>query len=491
MGDSVALMRARLVVGDMLQRLGDVTESVRLTIGVNAWASENGPTTLLARSHLVLSALMENAGDVSGALDHAVRAMDVLDETTPARDRGNYLLRLADALALNGSIEQSRARYDEAEALFARIGDRERRLNVLNNRAFLEYEARNATEALEAAERLYATSSRDELNPACADSIARARLAAGDLAGAEAAVRLGFELRDEQGDIQALTPAELGLTLSEIHIAQGRLDDAERSLDMCFDVCRDRDLHGFRVEALRVRAALLAARGDYRRAFETHTEYHETWVALRSRQQEAAARTRQALFETAEARRDADRFRELARTDPLTGLPNRRQVNEDLPRRISEASAAGILLAVVLVDVDHFKSVNDEFSHQTGDEVLGALGGLLAGALAERGAPWEMAARLGGEEFLVVMAVRSSADAMARADALRAAIADHEWTVLPQGRGVTISAGVTLAMPSDNQTSLLARADMLLYRAKRAGRNRVAGDGDGAGGPAERRDTTF
>jgi two-component system cell cycle response regulator len=475
-GDSVCVMRARLVAGDMLQRLGRAAEAAQVVVAVNAWATANGPQSLLARSHLVISSLMENAGDLSGALDQAVRAIDLIDDDTPPRTRGNYLLRLADTLAMSGSTRESRERYDEAEAIFVEIDDRERRLSVLNNRAMLEYEAGNTAEALEAAERMLATSTRDELNAAFADSVARARLAAGDLAAAEDAALLGLDLWRERGDVSATTPAELGLTLTEVLVAQGRLDDAAEELARCLKVCRDRDLRGIAVDGLRVRSELLAARGDYENAYHAARDFHREWAALRSQQQEAAARTRQALYETAEARKEADRFRRLARTDPLTTLPNRRMVNEDLPRRLRDASAAGVRLSAVLIDVDHFKVVNDTYSHQAGDEVLRELGRLLAAALDDDRMPWELAARLGGEEFLLVMASDAPVEARARAEALRRRVAAHVWPGLPPEARVTVSAGIAVATPTDDQSSLLSRADVYLYQSKSAGRDRVTGD---------------
>lgn len=474
-GDTASLMRARLVTGDMLQRLGRVADGAKAVVDVHAWATANGPQSLLARSHLVISTLMENAGDLPGALDQALRAIDLVDDDTPPRTRGNYLLRLADALAVNGSVAQARERYEEAEALFVEIDDRERRLSVLNNRTMLEYEAGNVADALDAAERMLAMSTRSELNSAFADSVARARLAAGRLDGAEEAARLAFVLQRERGDVEAATPAELGLTLSEILIAQGRLDEAEDELDRCDAVCRERELRGVAVDAQRVRAELLAARGDYRGAYHSARDYHREWASLRSQQQEAAARTRQALYETAEARREADRFRRLARTDPLTALPNRRMVNEDLPRRLREAAAAGVGLVGVLIDIDHFKSVNDTFSHQAGDAVLRELGGLLSGVLDDS-TPWELAARLGGEEFLLVLVAESVGPALDRVEALRRAVRDHTWPGLPPDARVTMSAGIAVATPEDDQASLLSRADLHLYRAKSDGRDRVTGD---------------
>lgn len=471
LGDTRSLMRARLVQGDMLHRLGRLPEGMRLAAGVNAWAQEHRDARLLSRSHLVLSSLMEGSGDDSAALDHAVRAIDLIDDDTPLRVRGNCLLRLADALAANQSAEEARQRYREAELAFATIGDRERRLNVLNNLTVLEYESGEADRALATAEELYAASGPDDLNPACADTIARARLGAGDLAGAEAAALLGFRLWYEDGDVQATTPAELGLTLTEVLLAQGRLEEADRRLTWCEEICAERDLRGRRLEAMRLRSLLDARRGRFEEAYRVQVAYHDAWVALRSDQLDAAARTRQVLYETAEARRDADRFRRQARTDALTGLPNRRLVNEELGPRLRDAPGAHVRLAAALVDVDHFKDVNDEYSHQVGDEVLRVLGGLLAGVVAERADSWEMAARLGGEEFLLLLV--DDHDAPARADRLRAAIEGHDWSGLADGLRITVSAGLVRARQGDDQTTLLARADTLLYRAKRLGRNRV------------------
>ena len=480
-GDVVAVRRAQLVAADMLHRLGHVSEGARLAVEVHAWAGAQGPAALLARSHLVLSSLFESAGDVLSALDHAVRAIDLCDEETPPRARGNYVLRLADALTMTGSTDEARARYSDAEAIFAEIGDRERRLNVLNNLTVLEYETGEVAAASATAERLWAMSGPDELNPACAESIGRARLMVGDLARAEEAVQLGLDLWRRDGDAQAATPAELGLTLAEVFLAEGRLDEAATELDWCLGVCRERDLRGMYVETLRVRAELLAARRDFEGAYDVHCEYHTESVALRSRQLEAAARTRQALFETAEARREASRFRIQARTDTLTGLPNRRFVNEELPRLLRELPDRRGCLAAAIIDVDHFKAINDRFSHQVGDEVLGRLGTILAQAVGsdemrpDTALP-AFAARLGGEEFLVVLCARSAAEAAGRVERLCTAIAMHQWDDLAPSLRVTVSAGLVYSTATDDQVELLSRADAHLYTAKKQGRNRVVAD---------------
>ena len=362
-GDTVAVMRARLVTADMLHRVGRSAEAAELAVDVNDWAAAHGPRTLLARSHLVLSSVFESIGDLTSGLDHAVRAIDLLGESAPARERGNYLLRLADALALSGDADrdQARLRYRQAEDVFAALGDDERRLVVLNNLAMLEYEGGDVAAAVEVAGELRLAGAQTALDAATADTVGRVLLAAGRLDDAEAAVREGYRLLAERGSVQAVTPAELALTLAEILLAQGRVDAAQDELDRCLVVCLERDLKAVQVEALRVRAEVLAARGLHEDAFRAHKTFHAEWVALRSSQQEAAARARQALFETAEARRAAQRFWEQARTDPLTEIPNRRFVDEELPRYLGQAALRGHRLVAAIVDADHFKQVNDRF----------------------------------------------------------------------------------------------------------------------------------
>ena len=176
------------------------------------------------------------------------------------------------------------------------------------------------------------------------------------------------------------------------------------------------------------------------------------------------------MFETAEAREEAERFREQARRDPLTGLRNRRYVDEQLPGLID----AGPDLTVAIVDLDHFKRVNDQLSHDVGDQVLVEVAKLLESELAAV-CPAGFVARMGGEEFLVVLPGATVAAAVRRLDVIREAVRLHDWTEMTRGLPVTVSIGVAglddaTASP---QPSLLSTADRNLYAAKHGGRDRV------------------
>jgi diguanylate cyclase (GGDEF)-like protein len=168
----------------------------------------------------------------------------------------------------------------------------------------------------------------------------------------------------------------------------------------------------------------------------------------------------------------------LALTDDLTGVPNRRSVLSLLPQCL-QANPRGTT-AVLVIDIDHFKLINDTFGHATGDRVLQLIAGVLRSSLR----PPEFFGRIGGEEFLIVLPGADVRSAMSRAEALRLAAKDADISALiPELSALTVSVGVTISRTGDSVSSILQRADMALYRAKAAGRNRVAGDEATSGNP--------
>ncbi len=176
-------------------------------------------------------------------------------------------------------------------------------------------------------------------------------------------------------------------------------------------------------------------------------------------------------------RRHGLRLRDLAMTDELTGLPNRRRIVERLQHMLDDPAGGAVLIA----DIDRFKAINDELGHPVGDEVLRAVAAALRDT-AERHGGGERAVaagRLGGEEFLLVAPGFGAAAAHALAERLRERVARLDvsrW--VPHGP-VTISLGITVRGDGDDVTTLLRRADEALYRAKADGRNRaVLRDGE-------------
>lgn len=157
-----------------------------------------------------------------------------------------------------------------------------------------------------------------------------------------------------------------------------------------------------------------------------------------------------------------------ARSDALTGLPNRCHFDSVLQQLLLTLAVnrGPASLSVALLDVDHFKPVNDQYGHAVGDRVLQQLAQLLSSQLRGR----DLAARIGGEEFALLMPDTSHAEASVAMDRLRRAIEIYPWQPVP----ITVSIGLTSFRAGDTQDSLMARADAALYSAKHQGRNRVA-----------------
>ncbi|MDO9075165.1 MAG: GGDEF domain-containing protein [Rubrivivax sp.] len=153
-------------------------------------------------------------------------------------------------------------------------------------------------------------------------------------------------------------------------------------------------------------------------------------------------------------------------TDPLTGAYNRRHLQEHLAQRVAPAGRAVVGDALLAIDIDHFKRVNDEHGHAAGDEVLCRL--VAAIGARKRGA--DMLFRTGGEEFVLLLPRTSLQAAQGVAEELRRRLAEAE---LMPGESVTVSIGVSALAPGQSVDAWLQTADAALYGAKREGRNRV------------------
>lgn len=158
----------------------------------------------------------------------------------------------------------------------------------------------------------------------------------------------------------------------------------------------------------------------------------------------------------------------IAKHDALTGLGNRRKFDEAFAVEINRVQRHGGKLCIMMADIDHFKKINDRYGHSVGDEVLVRFGELLR--LLMR--PTDVVARIGGEEFVVLMPHTEISKAAATAERLRAYLAGR--LVGPLKEPVTVSIGVAQLEKREDCESLLRRADRALYHAKRSGRNNVA-----------------
>jgi diguanylate cyclase (GGDEF)-like protein len=470
-GDPLLINRALLCQANMRLRSGDIPGAVEQMWRVQEWAEANDAQVLLARTHLIWAAIHQHLGDSERSLEHALLSVELLDDESTTHMHIWHRTKLADALWSAGSMEAARVRYAQAEEL-AGLSDPSVLQCVLNNHAYAEYDTGNQQRAEDVASRLQQISADQgvPLDPAYLDTIGAIQIGNGRFAEAAATMRLCLEWHHAGSEDDADALPEYLLTLAQAQRGLEAYSEAQASLDQCRALCVERDLVDVLVRVHQEQAELHAARGEFAEAFAVHKVFFAAHQNLHSLQREARTRARQAMFETVEARQEAERFREQARRDPLTGLHNRRHVDESLPMLIESDPS----LTIALVDLDHFKQINDRLSHNIGDEVLIEVASILADGAAA-GCPGGYTARLGGEEFLIVLPGTSRRRAVSLLEDIRRRVREHDWHSLTGDLPVTVSIGVATCaeVAAPTQPTLLSTADTRLYAAKHAGRDRV------------------
>ncbi|GII24421.1 sensor domain-containing diguanylate cyclase [Planosporangium mesophilum] len=464
---------AELARADLYNRTRRAPEGARIAQTLLRSTTDN---VVAARAHAVISGALWRLGETGESADHAEKAVRLLTDNDPLCLRVDHAIVLATQVhgyRLGGtSVDGFRYAHDLAE----KLGDPSLIVANLNNWAWVQYDRGELADAVELVQRMrrVADHTGRQLNASCVDTLARILLESGDAEQATTVILRaldGFAAETESDGIPGCL-----LTLAEIRRRGGDLDGAISSLTACRDVCAQNKLAEIGARALHELARCYAAVGDYRSAYEHMVSFHGEWTQLRSQQSEVAASVVQAVFDIEEARRRSREYQRLAERDPLTGLWNRRKCEQHLAALLATPVAVRGPVSVAILDLDHFKQINDRFSHSVGDAVLAAMGQVLP----ETAGPDGLAVRLGGEEFLLILPLDGAA-ARDHCERVRRGIAAYDWSAVCLDLHVTTSVGVTEIGPDDDYASLLRRADEYLYRAKRLGRDLVVAD-SGAGG---------
>ncbi|GAA2511595.1 GGDEF domain-containing protein [Pilimelia columellifera] len=464
------VVRARLITADVRARMGDNAALGRVAHQALIWANARGDVEVQVRCQRLLSAFYGRLGDTATSLEHAVRAVELLPASAPAPLRVRHYMGLAVALMLARSFDAARDRFAVTLSMLDERDDPDVRVAVLNNLAYLELTAGDTGAAMRAADQMRAVGQRHgiTMDAVYLDTIARAQIGAGRFAAVE--LTLAPILESDDGCTEPHDLAEALLTLAESQRLAGALDQALGSVRRALHESRRRGIESFVVRGLREHAAVLAARGSYAEAYEQLLAFHTAHEAVQSAERQARARTLHAAFATEEAVQQSRRYREMSLRDPLTGLYNRRYIDDRLPALLDHSRQRFGHLSVAIIDLDHFKRVNDEVSHDAGDKVLARLATLLEAAVGGDGS---FVARLGGEEFLLVLHA-DSATAARVCQQLCDTIRAKDWSDLVGTMPITASVGVaTTFAGGDAAIALLSTADRNLYRSKANGRDRV------------------
>ncbi len=430
--------RARLVLADRASRADDVTGAVEIARAILLRARAAGELVVAARSEAVIAWCLFRMGAIGDAIAHAVEAVGLLPAGAPAHLLVDHRMIL---VLLNTHLSRDASAVRVFEGVLAdaeRLPDDHLLLAVLNNYAWTLWTHDRARAALPLIARLQsiAIDTGTPLNSTMLDTVASVLLDTGDLAGAETVARQSIDPATVEAEVRA-SPEAL-LTLARIRHRQGDPTEALELVLRAEAGAAQRNLPEITAMVTMEKSRLLAEVGDYRGAYEAVIASHSMWVQVRDR-------------------------------DALTGLWNRRHIDRILPVLLTDHQVSDRPLSVAILDIDHFKQINDQRSHLTGDSVLTRLGELLRDLLPEPG----FTARLGGEEFLLVLPGVDAVGAHAACEAARALVEGQHWDFLTDGLAVTASIGHATSAPTATVSRLLGGADDALYEAKHAGRNRV------------------
>lgn len=278
----------------------------------------------------------------------------------------------------------------------------------------------------------------------------------------------------------AAVPCEPGVSLrihqlyslGEVLRLSGDLTAAREACAQALQLADESGIIDHQVNASGKLSEVLEALGEHAEALRMHKRFHALYVQQSGELAGRRAKVEEIRSETRKLRANVMLLANQALTDPLTGVANRRSFDHILNR------LAGTPFAVAILDLDHFKLVNDRFSHIVGDAVLRRLATTLSAQIGTHG----HVARLGGEEFALVFPGAPEATAAAFCEGIRVAVQSIGWSDIAPDLAVTVSIGLASGTGDEPAGVLMQIADNRLYAAKAAGRNRVmSGDPDATG----------
>lgn len=280
-------------------------------------------------------------------------------------------------------------------------------------------------------------------------------------------------------------------SMAETYLAKGEKDKA---LELALKVWSFREKQKAQTDLVDVHKLLskiYKTCGDFKLALQHNEKYIELKDIVYGEEQLRKARALDVIHRMDKLKAEADllkqkneelesylkeledlnaKVKELSFRDSLTKLHNRRYLFEQADAMFKLAKRYKRPLSLVMLDIDHFKSINDSFSHQTGDDVLKKIAEIMKDCLRDA----DLLARYGGEEFAILLPETSLDNAYLACERLRQSIEAYPWSEIHPDLSVTISMGLTLGLDQENLTDVFKQADEQLYKAKRAGRNQVA-----------------
>jgi len=400
-------------------------------------------------------------GRLDEAEFHATSAATQAERSGSPPNKVNAYTRMAELKLVQGDLDAAELWAQRAFESFHSVAMRDQLVLRITQVRVLAARGRIADALAEAEVTLAATRKMGDriLERAALDLLSEQQLAAGDAKNAFV-TRKAHQALDKE---LAIDMAGRRIAVLEVSLDRAR-EQAERKL-----LERDNQIQGLQLDRQQLvggvliggLAALLVIAGLLHSRYRHAQRGNALLVASRDELQ----RLHHALVDS------SAELERVANTDALTGVANRRSVRSDCERRLVEARASGAPITVLLLDIDHFKQINDRFGHLAGDEVLREIAQRLRSALPADA----LLGRWGGEEFIAVLSRCALPAGIAAAEIVRCALAGEPVVIGPDRISISASVGVS-SVPGELAEAIdpiVAAADHALYRAKRAGRNRV------------------
>lgn len=468
--------RGQILASNGLARLAMIegqTEVALATFRANL-REDGGALSPLDRFYTLngVAGCLAALGDTPQALAHLFEALEALRSIDAKPQMATLLANLGSELVAVGDLEEARRVLEEASELAKGLDQPRLRLEIDAHLAECLVSLNQAAQALPLARRMMR--SNEAMTAASPEgnvftSACLAFLSAAKLDEAQEALVRADELasKHESPEARVWVLALKGL----LHARRGERGQAIARLEEARRASTSRTSLRLRAFALERLAGFLAEAGRHKEAYELHRAFFEIYEERLGLATRARYHAVQLRHEMNRLRWERDRAREEALRDPLTGLHNRRHLDAVLTELLALFARTRQPLSLAVLDLDHFKAINDRHGHAFGDEVLRTLARLLAQSTRAGDA----VCRIGGEEFCLVLANSAAADAKRRLEDLLARLQTSTVRCGDEAlAGITFSAGLA-AYPEDGVTAaaLLSAADRALYQAKHDGRAQV------------------
>jgi diguanylate cyclase (GGDEF)-like protein len=466
--DEFQCLKTQTYCLDMLSR---PEEAILVGMNANQLAERIGDKFLIGSIQSILGRIYWHVDDLPTSMDYYLNALKLVqNENHPGLE-----ISLINGLGLvEYGLENYPASLDYFKTCLEKASedDLTGRADANNNIAYVLHMLGRDQEALQydmAALSLFEKLGTTVGKMETLHSLGAIHFALGNYDWAMAFLQDGIQLARQNGS--QLLELSYIIEISRVHQARCALDQAEQEVLLALQIAEKINsltnislIHERLIE-------IYKEKQDYRSALEHFEAYHATYKKIFNDRSDRRVKNLEILHQVETTRKQADLYRELAGTDFLTSLVNRRRFLEIAEIASQRVKTTNGQLAILMMDIDHFKKINDRFGHKTGDEALSAIASRIKKSLRQG----DIAGRYGGEEFIVLLTDTPFDQCSNIAERLRQAVAQEPFQIGSTTISVTISLGLA-CLPPDHCPSidgLIDCADQAMYLAKQQGRNRV------------------